>query len=82
MDAKEIGRRLKILRGRTPGREVCKAVGISRSTLSMYEQGQRIPRMKSKANLRITIKRLCKKYFMISFYPWSSVGYFFNLYIF
>lgn len=51
MDAKEIGRRLRLLRGDRPGREVCKAVGISRSALSMYEQGRRIPRDDIKTRL-------------------------------
>lgn len=44
MDAKEIGRRIRMLRGNTPGREVCKSIGISRSALSMYERGRRIPK--------------------------------------
>lgn len=63
MDAKEIGRRLKILRGRTPGREVCKAVGISRSTLSMYEQGQRIPRDEIKSKLANYYKKTVQEIF-------------------
>ncbi|NLY72800.1 MAG: helix-turn-helix transcriptional regulator [Tissierellia bacterium] len=51
MDAKKIGKRLRQLRGTTPGREVCQALGISRSTLSMYEQGRRIPRDEIKSKL-------------------------------
>lgn len=63
MDAKEIGRRLKVLRGRTPGREVCKAVGISRSTLSMYEQGRRIPRDEIKSKLAKHYKKTVQEIF-------------------
>lgn len=63
MDAKEIGRRLKMLRGKTPGREVCKAVGISRSTLSMYERGQRIPRDEIKNKLALYYKKTVQEIF-------------------
>ncbi|NLY36604.1 MAG: helix-turn-helix transcriptional regulator [Tissierellia bacterium] len=63
MDAKKIGRRLKMLRGKTPGREVCKAVGISRSTLSMYEQGQRIPRDAIKGKLADYYKKSVQELF-------------------
>lgn len=44
MDAKEIGRKLRELRGvfRTQD-EVAKAIGIDRSVLSLYENGERIP---------------------------------------
>ena len=57
MDGKEIGRRIRILRGNTPGREVCKALGISRSTLSMYEQGNRIPRDEIKSKIAHYFKK-------------------------
>ena len=40
----EIGNKLKDLRGKIPGEEVAKAIGISRSALTMYECGERIPR--------------------------------------
>lgn len=45
LDSKEIGRRLRLLRGdkRTLA-EVSKACGISDSTLGMYESGERVPR--------------------------------------
>ena len=51
MDAKKIGKRLRLLRGTRPGREVCQALNISRSALSMYEQGQRIPKDDIKTKL-------------------------------
>lgn len=41
---KEIGQRLRELRGETPRENVAKACGISTSALAMYENGQRIPR--------------------------------------
>ncbi len=44
MDAKEIGKKLKELRGERRINEVAEALGISPSALSMYETGTRIPR--------------------------------------
>ncbi len=44
MNAKEIGMRLLELRGEIPREEVAKAVGVSVSAISMYENGERIPR--------------------------------------
>lgn len=44
LDAKEIGERLIKLRGSIPRDTVAKAVGISVSAISMYENGKRIPR--------------------------------------
>ena len=44
LDAKEIGERLIKLRGSIPRDAVAKAVGISVSAISMYENGERIPR--------------------------------------
>lgn len=43
MNAKEIGRRLKKLRGLKSRREVSEETGISYSGLSNYETGLRIP---------------------------------------
>lgn len=51
MDAKVIGRRLVDLRGEESQEKVAKAVGISISALSMYEQGNRIPRDEIKIKL-------------------------------
>ncbi|WP_448916608.1 helix-turn-helix transcriptional regulator [Eubacterium ramulus] len=44
LDAKEIGERLIKIRGSIPRDTVAKAVGISVSAISMYENGERIPR--------------------------------------
>lgn len=44
LEAKEIGERLIKLRGSIPRDTVAKSVGISVSAISMYENGERIPR--------------------------------------
>ena len=51
MDALKIGARLAKLRGDKGQDEVAEAVGISRSALSMYECGERIPRDEIKIRL-------------------------------
>lgn len=44
MDSEAIGIRLRKLRGNKTLSEVSKALGITRSALSQYENGKRIPR--------------------------------------
>ena len=44
MDAILIGKRLRDLRGNVTQNETAKALGISISALTMYENGNRIPR--------------------------------------
>lgn len=44
MDAFAIGKKLVKLRGEKTQEEVAKDLGIATSTLSMYENGERIPR--------------------------------------
>ncbi len=44
ISAKEIGKRLVKLRGNISRDTVAKAAGISVSAISMYENGERIPR--------------------------------------
>ncbi len=44
MDKKIIGQRIKKLRGNRSMRAVADACGISKSTLAMYETGQRVPK--------------------------------------
>ena len=44
MNILSIGKNLANLRGNKTQDEVSKALGISKSALSMYETGQRIPR--------------------------------------
>ena len=51
MDAKLIGMKLTELRGEKQQLEVADAIGISRSALSMYEAGERIPRDEIKVKL-------------------------------
>lgn len=47
----EIGRRLKELRGNLPRKTVATICGISVSALSMYENGDRVPRDEVKVKL-------------------------------
>lgn len=51
MDANEIGRKLRELRGETPPPVVACACDISVSALCMYETGKRIPRDEIKLKL-------------------------------
>lgn len=44
MDPKEIGKRLRELRGENTIAKVAGSVGISKSALGMYEAGERVPR--------------------------------------
>jgi transcriptional regulator with XRE-family HTH domain len=46
-----IGQKLRELRGEKSVTEVANAVGIAQSTLSMYENGERIPRDSIKVKL-------------------------------
>lgn len=50
-DKKLIGKRLRELRGDREAAEVCAEVGISRSALTMYEIGKRVPRDEIKVAL-------------------------------
>ena len=51
MNAKEIGKKLKELRGNKSLQRVASDVGITVSALSNYEQGLRIPRDEVKIKL-------------------------------
>jgi transcriptional regulator with XRE-family HTH domain len=51
MDAKRIGRKLSELRGKRSQAEIANALGISKSALSMYEIGERVPRDDVKVRL-------------------------------
>ena len=57
MDAEKIGKRLQMLRGKEPIVKVANDLGISPSALSMYENGERIPR----DNIKIRIASYYKK---------------------
>lgn len=63
MDAKIIGKRLVELRGNKTQEEVANAVGISKSALSMYERGERIPRDNIKIRISAYYKRPVHKIF-------------------
>ena len=64
MDAKVIGERLRELRGERSVAETAKALDISPSTWSMYENGERIPR----DNIKLRIANyFCKPIHLIFF---------------
>lgn len=63
MDAVIIGKRLTALRGKKTQEEVAKAVGISTSAMSMYENGERIPRDTVKLRLAKYYKRSVQSIF-------------------
>lgn len=63
LNAKEIGRRLVKLRGNTSRDVVAKAVGISVSAISMYENGERIPRDEIKIKLANFYKKSVQEIF-------------------
>jgi DNA-binding XRE family transcriptional regulator len=44
MDRSQIGKRLKALRGERSMGEVARALGVSRQTVSFYEQGRMTPK--------------------------------------
>lgn len=50
-NAKEIGKRLRILRGEISRKDVADAVGVAVSTYSMYEIGERVPRDETKKKI-------------------------------
>ena len=51
MDSKQIGERLRKLRGNRSQREVADACGITDMAISLYESGERIPRDETKIAL-------------------------------
>lgn len=61
--AKEIGNRLSRLRGGIPREEVANAVDISVSAISMYENGERIPRDAIKIRLADFYKKTVQEIF-------------------
>lgn len=63
INAKEIGERLVKLRGSTSRDAVAKAVGISISAISMYENGERIPRDAIKIKLAEFYKKSVQEIF-------------------
>ena len=63
LGAEEIGRRLRKLRGDTSRENVADAVGISVSAISMYENGERIPRDVIKVELASYYKKSVQEIF-------------------
>lgn len=63
MNSKAIGRRLTELRGNKTQEEVALALGISKSALSMYENGSRIPRDEIKLKISNYYKKSVKYIF-------------------
>lgn len=63
MDAKVIGARLRELRGSRSLQEVADALEISVSALSMYENGERIPRDTIKIRIADYYKKPIHKIF-------------------
>ena len=51
MDRKKIAEKLIAMRGEKTQAEVAKSIGISKSSLAMYETGQRVPRYEIKLAL-------------------------------
>lgn len=66
VDAKEIGRRLAKLRGTEPRENVAFAVGVSLSAMSMYENGERVPRDSIKVKLADFYRKTVQEIFFDS----------------
>lgn len=63
MNAKEIGIKLIELRGKKSRDEVSKALGVSVSAVSMYENGDRIPRDDIKLKIASYYKKTVEEIF-------------------
>lgn len=57
---------LKKLRGEKSQGEIAKQIGITKSSWSMYERGERIPRDETKIRIANFLERLFRKYFSVS----------------
>lgn len=66
IDAKEIGERLVKLRGDISRDTVAKSIGVSVSAISMYENGERIPRDAIKIKLADFYSRSVQEIFFDS----------------
>lgn len=51
MNKKEIGAKLKILRGERTQQEVAENIGVCKALISLYESGQRLPSDRIKIRL-------------------------------
>lgn len=63
LSAKEIGKRLYELRGNMRREDVAKAIGVSVSAISMYENGERIPRDSVKVKIAEFYKKTVQEIF-------------------
>lgn len=63
MNAKVIGERLLQLRGKQKREDVAKAIGVSVSAMSMYENGERIPRDAIKIKLAAYYEKTVQEIF-------------------
>ena len=64
IDTQAMGEKLVRLRGNKTQEEVANAVGISKSALSMYESGKRIPR----DPVKVKLSRFYKKSILYIFF--------------
>lgn len=63
MNAKVIGERLLQLRGKQKREDVAQAIGVSVSAMSMYENGERIPRDAIKIKLAAYYEKTVQEIF-------------------
>ena len=63
MDKVKLAERLRLARGNTPMRVICKELNISASALSMYESGDRVPRDEVKEKMANLYKTTVGKLF-------------------
>lgn len=63
LDAKVIGKRLVELRGNRSQKEVAEAIGVTPAAYSNYENGDRVPRDKTKMQLARYFKTSVQKLF-------------------
>lgn len=63
LSAKEIGKRLYELRGNISREDVAKAIGVSVSAISMYENGERVPRDSVKVKIAEFYKKSVQEIF-------------------
>ena len=62
----EIGRRIAELRGNRSQQELAEDLGISKSALSMYERGERMPRDEVKERIAIHFNKSIQEIFFAS----------------
>ena len=62
----EIGRRIAELRGNRSQQELAEDLGISKSALSMYERGDRMPRDEVKERIAIHFNKSIQEIFFAS----------------